>query len=68
MKKFVVSYVNFHENEVVQRIVHADSELDAATQLMYSGCSIESIEVFKDLAHMQELFFDRDVVLGVIEI
>lgn len=68
MKKFVVGHVNFHDNQVMQKIVHADSELEAAVQIMYSECIVESTEVFKDLDHLQELMFDRDVVVGVIEI
>lgn len=68
MKKYVVAYVHLEDNEVIQKIVHADSDLAAAIQLMLGQAFIDPTEVFGDLEDLQETLFDRDIDLGVIEI
>lgn len=68
MKKFVVSYVNFHDNTLVSKIVHAHTMLDATLQILQSAEYAESTETFKDLDHLQELMFDRDILVNAIEI
>ena len=68
MKKFVVGYLNSFDNVLLQKIVHADSKLDAAKQLMLDQGYIDIEEAFRSIEHIQEQMFNRDVSLGVIEI
>ena len=68
MKKYVVAYLHFQDNEMIQKIVHAESPLEAATQLMLSEAIIDSDEIFSDLEDLQVTIFDRDINVGVIEI
>ena len=68
MKKFVVAYVNFHENDVVQKIVYAHNDLDAAKQITYYNGYTEDTEIFTNIEELQVALFDRDVTIGVIEI
>ena len=69
MKKFVIAYMTFFDNELKQEIVEAEDALQAA--LSYLGNVGDSDDLYTDcttLAALQEELFNGDALINVLEI
>lgn len=64
MSKYVVAYISFHDNELTQQIVEAESEIKALQQVM--GETIYGDET--SVAEIQQFAFDCDSMVSVIAI
>jgi len=64
--KFCVAYMNYFDNELVQKIVEAENFFDAAIRAGFA--SEEDRDSCSTYDEMQQYFFDGDMAVSVIEI
>lgn len=67
MKRFVVAYISFHDNELVQYIYLAEDEYSALKNFMI----INGMEPYDDLETVESLkqfAFDCDSMVSAIEV
>lgn len=70
MKRFVVSYIDWFNNELYSHIINADDELQAiktiaVEQYGFDSASVDSIENIEDF---KGFCFDCDCMMNVIEV
>lgn len=68
MKNFVVSYIDWHENELYMRTISAESELAAIKMAFadkYGECNFDEQNTVEEVKCEA---FNMDSMLGVIEI
>lgn len=69
MNKYVVSYVSFFENQILSKIIFADSKLDSMKKYLLeeegSLCELDDITSEEEL---KELCFNCDLLINSIEI
>lgn len=68
MKKYVVAFINFHDNDLKVYFVEAESEHDAIgkTEIVAQGWAHD--EIPKDLSELKDYFFNCDAVIEVKEL
>lgn len=79
MKKYIVGYLSFFENELILDSVEAESDFEAAKKFLVSICITEeskkeeldyqnSDSFPKTLEELKDLWFDTDAVINVKEL
>lgn len=63
MKKFVVAYLNNYDGNMVQKVVHANSVLEASVQFLgYEECDYATFE------ELSEELYNSESLISVLEI
>ena len=68
MKKFVVGFLNFHENDIKLKVVHADTEVAACIQIMeFWGWDLNAYAL-GSMKSIDDFCANCDTTISVIEI
>lgn len=68
MRKFIVAYMSFFENELTQEVILANTPLEAASKKLSSQGYDYPAEDYSDVDGLARDLFNSDAVISVMEI
>lgn len=71
MKTYVISFINFFDNELVSEIVHSDrTELEVLKEYLFKGqeADNEDLKNMSTIEECKEYCFDNDSMCNIIEV
>jgi hypothetical protein len=68
MRKFIVAYMSFFENNLTQEVIFAHTPLEAAIKKLESQGYLYEVEQFCDVEGLSKELFNSDAVISVMEI
>lgn len=68
MRKFIVAYMSFFDNNLTQEVIYAHTELEAASKKLSSEGYDYHTEDYKTLDDLAKELFNSDAVISVYEV
>lgn len=71
MKTYVISFINFFDNELVSEIVHSDkTEVEVLKEYLFKGqeADNEDLKNLNTIEECKEYCFDSDSMCNIIEV
>jgi hypothetical protein len=68
MNKYVVAFINFHNNELLMEVIYANSKLEAAISYCNDFTDWNDVSDYRKLSTLQSDLFGGDCLIEVLDL